>query len=173
RHFATQQKRLIQETERENAKLSDMLRSRPTQRELVTSQLEVERLQRRAKAACKRLLHSCQERRKLKDVNREKHRGPLESGADEDVKDSPRIMEERLHKRYGLARQQNLWESGIIERVGRICFDIVASFCYVLEVENVGELPSCVEKARQLSQVSTTYQEFVERIEKLLKRFDK
>ncbi|KAF4138413.1 hypothetical protein GN958_ATG12396, partial [Phytophthora infestans] len=129
------QKRLIQETERENAKLSDMLRSRPTQRELVTSQLEVERLQRRAKAACKRLLHSCQERRKLKD--------------------------------------QNLWESGIIERVGRICFDIVASFCYVLEVENVGELPSCVEKARQLSQVSTTYQEFVERIEKLLKRFDK
>ncbi|KAF4046454.1 hypothetical protein GN244_ATG00840 [Phytophthora infestans] len=102
--FLTQQKRLIQETERENAKLSDMLRSRPTQRELVTSQLE---------------------------------------------------------------------ESGIIERVGLICFDIVASCCYVLEVEDVGELPSCVEKARQLSQVSTTYQEFVERIEKLLKQLDK
>ncbi|EEY57138.1 uncharacterized protein PITG_10947 [Phytophthora infestans T30-4] len=108
-----------------------MLRSRPPQRELVTSQLEVGRLQRRAKAACKRLLHPFQEQRKLKD------------------------------------------ESGILERVGLICFDIVASCCYVLKVEDVGELPSCVEKARQLSQVSTTYQEFVKRIEKLLKQFDK
>lgn len=37
--FLTQQKRLIQEIERENAKFRDMLRSRPTQRELVVSRL--------------------------------------------------------------------------------------------------------------------------------------
>lgn len=69
-------------------------------------------------------------------------------------------------------KMQNLTEANVLERVGRICSDIVASCCYVLEVEDVGELPQSVEKLQQLAHVSTAYQRFVERIEKLLKRFD-
>lgn len=72
-----------------------------------------------------------------------------------------------------MSKQQDLTETSVLERVGRICSDIVASCCYVLEVEEVGELPNCVAKAHQLAHESTTYQGFVERIEKLLKRFDK
>ncbi|GMF13116.1 unnamed protein product [Phytophthora lilii] len=72
-----------------------------------------------------------------------------------------------------VSKRQELTEADILERVGRICSDIVAACCYVLDVEGVGDLTRCVERAQELSNVSITYQEFVERIEKLLKRFDK
>ncbi|POM61850.1 hypothetical protein PHPALM_29068 [Phytophthora palmivora] len=116
-----------------------MLRSRPTRRELLTSQLEVERLQRHVQKYLKEKLHCYLS---------------LDLATSE-------------------SKMKNLTETNMLERVGQICSDIVASCCYILEVEVVGELPNCVRKAQQLSQVSTLYQGFVERIEKLLKRFDK
>eukprot|EP00644_Phytophthora_capsici_P001201 jgi/Phyca11/131425/e_gw1.105.56.1 len=111
-----------------------MLRTRPTRRELVSSQLEVDRLQREVHNLHTRVRSSGAKRKEL---------------------------------------QPEFTEISVLERVGRLCSDIVASCCYVLEVEEVGELPDCVQRSHQLARVSTIYQEFVERIEKLLKRFDK
>ncbi|KAL3671911.1 hypothetical protein V7S43_002579 [Phytophthora oleae] len=194
--FLLQLKGLIGELGRDNAKLRDMLRARPMRRELVTSQLEVERLQRQ--------MHKLRARVKSSGA-KGKDLQPMEDGDDKRkvVKEpslSDRILEERLlqmlrvntedsavHHKYlneklhcylsldpaSLADRQELTESGVLERVGRLCKDIVASCCYVLEVEEIAELPNCVQRAHQLAHVSTTYQEFVERVEKLLKRFDK
>ncbi|KAG2788691.1 hypothetical protein PC129_g12873 [Phytophthora cactorum] len=196
--FLNQQKRLIGEIGRENAKLRDMLRARPTRRELVTSQLEVERLQRHVQKLRAKAKNPA--RHEPSKVPQELQPGEGGAGGAKESSLSERITEERLlqmlrvntknsatHHKYlkeklhcylsldtaSLAKQRELTEAGILERIGRICSDIVASCCYVLEVEEVGELPNCVERARQLSQVSTTYQDFVERIEKLLKRFGK
>ncbi|KAG2806066.1 hypothetical protein PC118_g7782 [Phytophthora cactorum] len=190
--------RLIGEIGRENAKLRDMLRARPTRRELVTSQLEVERLQRHVQKLRAKAKNPA--RHEPSKVPQELQPGEGGAGGAKESSLSERITEERLlqmlrvntknsatHHKYlkeklhcylsldtaSLAKQRELTEAGILERIGRICSDIVASCCYVLEVEEVGELPNCVERARQLSQVSTTYQDFVERIEKLLKRFGK
>jgi len=97
----------------------------------------------------------------------------------EDAAAQHQYLQEKLHCYLSLdasrltATQPHLAEAGILERVGRICSDVVASCCYVLEVEEVGELPRLPHAARQLAHVSTTYQDFLERLEKLLKRFDK
>ncbi|KAG7385804.1 hypothetical protein PHYPSEUDO_001049 [Phytophthora pseudosyringae] len=196
--FLQRQKRLIGEIGRENAKLRDMVRARPTRRALLTSQLEVERLQRSVQKL----------RARGDDAGGREARSdvPVQANVVENVAGgesslSQRIMEERLlqmlrvntensatHHKYLkgklrcylsldsarlAAKTQDLSEAGILERVGRICSDMVASCCYALEVEDVAELPSCVVKAHELARVSTTYQDFVERIDKLLKRFDK
>lgn len=63
-------------------------------------------------------------------------------------------------------------EAEIMKRVGRICSEIVASCCYVLEVDEVGELPRFVEKVHRLAQLSSIYQGFTERLAKLLTRFN-
>ncbi|KAL4137349.1 hypothetical protein PRIC2_000871 [Phytophthora ramorum] len=191
--FLQQQKHFITELGRENIKLRDMVHARPTRRELVTLQLEVERLQ----------WHVQKLRIRPKDASNvhERENGSVEGATGKMPSLSERIVEEKLlqslrvrtersvtHHVYlneklhcflsldsaGLAsKHQHLAETAVLERVGRICSDIVASCCYVLEVDSVGELPSRIEKARQLSHVSTSYQGFVERIEKVLKRFDK
>ncbi|KAG1701515.1 hypothetical protein DVH05_010816 [Phytophthora capsici] len=192
--FLLQLKNFIGELGRDNAKLRDMLRTRPTRRELVSSQLEVDRLQREVHNLHTRVRSSGAKRKELQPVG----------DADERVVKEPslteRILEERLlqmlrvntessamHHKYlneklhcylsfdpsRLAERQGFTEISVLERVGRLCSDIVASCCYVLEVEEVGELPDCVQRSHQLARVSTIYQEFVERIEKLLKRFDK
>ncbi|ETL43357.1 hypothetical protein F441_06315 [Phytophthora nicotianae CJ01A1] len=192
--FLQQQKRLIGDIGRENVKLRDMLRARPTRRELVASQLEVERLQKRVQKLRGRAnTTEGQDPRKMPQEHQSasgEHVSVKESSLSERRTEERllqmlrvnttqhKYLKEKLHCYLSLdtarlAKQQELTEAGILERVGRICSNIVASCCYTLEVDDVGELPNCVTKAHQLAQVSTTYQDFVERIEKLLKRFDK
>ncbi|KAE9008147.1 hypothetical protein PR001_g15527 [Phytophthora rubi] len=185
--FLKQQRSLIGELGRENAKLRDMLQARPTRRELLSSQMEVERLQQklRVRARGAGATKSQSEVSVNDDVTGSEY-SLSEKIIEERVLQALRVKTEKSVTRHKYLREklhcylsldpalktQNLTETNMLERVGRICSDIVASCCYVLEVEDVRELPHCVEKAHQLAHVSTTYQKFVERIEKLLKRFD-
>ncbi|RLN96024.1 hypothetical protein BBJ28_00022652 [Nothophytophthora sp. Chile5] len=69
-------------------------------------------------------------------------------------------------------RRSGSVEDEITQRVGRICSEIVANCCYVLDVKAIGKLPRYVEKVHRLAHLSSTYLAFVERLEKLLKQYN-
>lgn len=60
----------------------------------------------------------------------------------------------------------------ILRRIGRVSSEIVASCCYVLDVEDVAKLPQHVEALQRLAQIAPVYQAFTEKLEQQLQRFD-
>ncbi|RLN84085.1 hypothetical protein BBO99_00001603 [Phytophthora kernoviae] len=179
-----------------------MLKTRPTQRELLCSQVEVERLQghvRKLRTRAKDARgHDPKDETKLERstdrvtgnetlrsrnpslaerIQKDKLLKTLRVKTEKSAMQHP-YLKEKVHcylflDSTRLAKEQgSLPEADVVEQVGQICSDIVASCCYALEVEEIGELPRYVEKVRQLAQLSSVYQGFTERLTKLLKRFD-
>lgn len=60
----------------------------------------------------------------------------------------------------------------VAKRVGRLCSDIVASCCYVLDVKDVAKLPRYLETLQRLAQIAPVYQAFTEKLEQKIRHFN-
>ncbi|KAH7461477.1 uncharacterized protein KRP23_14320 [Phytophthora ramorum] len=131
--FLQQQKHFITELGRENIKLRDMVHARPTRRELVTLQLEVERLQ----------WHVQKLRIRPKDASNvhERENGSVEGATGKMPSLSERIVEEKLLQSLRVRTERNRCIGACWSNLFRYCGLVLLRVggCYSIRANSTAE----------------------------------